>query len=134
VVVTDVLLKQLFYNCIDYSVKQGEKVTQIRLQYSEDCKEVKLFCEDNGVDVPEASRTRLFDAGFSTGKGSGLGLYFVKRMMDVYGWTIIEEGEQGKGAKFTIAIPSHSNYKKEDFQEPKAPLRADNKRGLTIVD
>jgi K+-sensing histidine kinase KdpD len=116
VVVTDVLLKQLFYNCIDYSVKQGEKVTQIRLQYSEDCKEVKLFCEDNGVGVPDCNKLKLFDAGFSTGKGSGLGLYLVKRMMDVYGWTIIEEGEQGKGAKFTMTIPKLNKDGKENYQ------------------
>jgi len=26
-------------------------------------------------------------------------------MMDVYGWTISEEGEAGKGAKFVIRLP-----------------------------
>jgi signal transduction histidine kinase len=110
VVVADVLLKQLFYNFIDNSVKHGERVTQIRLHYREDGNGVKLFYEDNGVGVTVANKSRLFDAGFSTGEGSGLGLYFVKRMMDVYGWTITEEGEQGKGAKFVITIP---NYNKD---------------------
>jgi hypothetical protein len=28
--------------------------------------------------------------------------------MDVYGWSIAEEGEQGKGAKFIIAFPNRS--------------------------
>jgi signal transduction histidine kinase len=116
VVVADVLLKQLFYNFIDNSVKHGEKVTQIRLHYSEDCREVKLFYEDNGVGVPDSNKLKLFDAGFSTGKGSGLGLYLVKRMMDVYGWTIIEEGEQGKGAKFTMTIPKLNKDGKENYQ------------------
>jgi PAS domain S-box-containing protein len=116
VVVADVLLKQLFYNFIDNSVKHGEKVTQIRLHYSEDGDEVKLFYEDNGVGVPDSNKLKLFEAGFSTGKGSGLGLYLVKKMMDVYGWTIIEEGEQGKGAKFTMTIPKLNKNGKENCQ------------------
>jgi PAS domain S-box-containing protein len=104
VVAADLLLKQLFYNFIDNSVKHGEKVTQIRLHFTKDDNDVKLFYEDNGVGVPYVNKEKLFDAGFSTGKGSGLGLYLVKKMMDVYGWTITEEGEPGKGAKFVIKM------------------------------
>jgi len=29
-------------------------------------------------------------------------------MIEVYGWTITEEGEEGKGAKFVISIPNAS--------------------------
>jgi hypothetical protein len=29
-------------------------------------------------------------------------------MMDIYGWTITEEGEPNKGAKFVIRIPKSS--------------------------
>jgi signal transduction histidine kinase len=54
------------------------------------------------VGVPVADKARLFEAGFSTDKGSGLGLYLVKKMMDVYGWTITEEGEPGEGVRFVI--------------------------------
>jgi len=107
-VVADSLLKQLFYNFIDNSLKHGEKVTQIRLHYTLKDDGVKLIYEDNGVGVPEANKSKLFEAGFSTGKGSGLGLHLVKKMMDVYGWTIAEEGEEGKGVKFAISIPSNS--------------------------
>ena len=104
-VVADSLLKQLFYNFIDNSLKHGEKVTQIRLHYTEDKNGVKLFYEDNGVGVLEVNKPKLFEVGFTTGKGTGLGLYLVKKMMDVYGWEIKEIGEPGSGAKFTITIP-----------------------------
>jgi PAS domain S-box-containing protein len=104
-VIADSLLKQLFYNFIDNSLKHGEKVTRIRLHYTQDGGGVKLFYEDNGVGVPEVNKPKLFEIGFTTGKGSGLGLYLIKKMMEVYGWTITEEGEPGKGAKFEIKIP-----------------------------
>jgi signal transduction histidine kinase len=64
-----------------------------------------LFYEDNGIGISEANKPKLFELGFTTGKGTGLGLNLVKKMMEVYGWTITEEGEPGKGAKFTIIIP-----------------------------
>jgi signal transduction histidine kinase len=37
-------------------------------------------------------------------------------MIDVYGWAIIEEGEPGKGAKFTITIPKLNKNGKENYQ------------------
>jgi PAS domain S-box-containing protein len=115
-VLADSLIKQLFYNFIDNSLKHGEKVTQIRLHYAKDGDGVKLFYEDNGVGVPEANKARLFEAGFSTGGSTGLGLYLVKKMMDVYGWTITEEGEAGKGAKFVITISKLNKNGKENYQ------------------
>jgi signal transduction histidine kinase len=77
---------------------------------------VKLFYEDNGIGVTLANKSKLFESGFTTGKGSGLGLYLIKKMMDVYGWTITEEGEPGKEAKFTITIPMTNPKGKENFQ------------------
>ena len=75
VVVADSLLKQLFYNFIDNSLKHGEKVTKIRLHYNkEDDGGTSLVYEDNGVGVSEANKSKLFDKGFTTGRGSGLGL------------------------------------------------------------
>jgi signal transduction histidine kinase len=90
-------------------------VTQIRLHYTKEDGGVKLFYEDNGVGVPEANKSKLFEVGFTTGKGSGLGLYLVKKMMDVYGWEIEENGEPGKGAKFVITIPNHNKDGKENY-------------------
>ena len=107
-VVADSLLKQLFYNFMDNSLKHGEKVTKIRLSYTEG-NELKLFYEDDGVGVSEANKSKLFNAGFSTGKGSGFGLYLAKKIMDVYGWTITEQGKPGEGVKFVMVIPSRNN-------------------------
>jgi PAS domain S-box-containing protein len=105
VVMADSMLKQIFYNFIDNSLKHGEKVTQIRLHYSKEREELKLFYEDNGVGVSETNKPKIFNSGFTTRGSSGLGLSLVKKMIEFYGWTITEEGEAGKGAKFVISIP-----------------------------
>ena len=104
-VTADSLLRQLFYNFIDNSLKYGEKISEIRLHYMREENQTKLCYEDNGVGILEANKPRTFSEGFTTGKGTGHGLYLVKKMMEVYGWNIEEIGEEGKGVKFVIAIP-----------------------------
>jgi PAS domain S-box-containing protein len=110
-VTADSLLKQLFYNFLDNSLKHGEKVTQIRLHFTDEDGGIKLFYEDDGVGIPEANKIKLFHEGFTTGKSTGLGLFLTKKMIEVYGWTITEEGEPGKGAKFVITIPKVNQKK-----------------------
>ncbi len=122
-VMADELIGQLFYNLVDNSLKHGGKITQIHLHYTKEGDKLKLFYEDNGVGVPEANKSKLFDSGFTTGKGSGLGLYLIKKIMDVYGWQIEEVGEVGKGAKFVITIPKLNPNGKENYQiTQKKPL------------
>ena len=66
---------------------------------------VKLVYENNSVGFPVADKSKLFHEGFSTRKGTGLGLFLIKKMTEVYGWTITEEGEPEKGVKFVITVP-----------------------------
>ncbi len=115
-VMADSLLKKLFYNLLDNSLKYGEKVRQIQLHFSKEDEGIKLFYEDNGVGIPEANKQKLFTEGFTTGKSAGLGLFLIKKMVEVYGWTITEEGEPAKGAKFVITIPRLNKNGKENFQ------------------
>jgi len=104
-VTADPMLRQLFYNLIDNSLKHGKIVTEIRVHYLKDQTATKLFYEDNGVGITEESKKKIFAEGYTTGNGSGLGLKLVKKMIEVYGWTIEEVGTPGKGVIFQIKIP-----------------------------
>jgi PAS domain S-box-containing protein len=104
-VTADSLLTQLFYNFIDNTLKYGEKVSEIKLSFSETPEGIMLTYRDNGVGVPVENKGKLFDEGFTTGKGSGHGLNLTKRMIEVYGWTIREIGVFGEGVVFEISIP-----------------------------
>jgi signal transduction histidine kinase len=105
-VVADSLLRQVFYNLIDNSLKHGKKVTQIRLYYTKEGSQVKLYYEDNGVGVPPEDKAKMFNEGFTTGGGTGLALSVIKKIMEVYNWTIQEKGAPCEGAKFEITIPT----------------------------
>jgi PAS domain S-box-containing protein len=104
-VVADSLLQQLFYNLIDNTLKHGKTVTKIKLHYQRDANQVKLYYEDDGVGVPEENKVNIFSEGFTTGDGAGLGLSMIKKMMDVYNWSIQENGLPGNGIRFEIIIP-----------------------------
>jgi PAS domain S-box-containing protein len=117
-VLADSLLRQLFYNLVDNSLKYGEKLSLIRVSYEDKNDHLNVIYEDDGVGIPHAAKPKLFDEGYTTGKGSGYGLYLVKRMMEVYGWTIQETGIQGKGARFILTVPEKSQQGKPLYKLP----------------
>jgi signal transduction histidine kinase len=47
---------------------------------------------------------------------TGFGLFLIKKMMDVYGWTIREVGEPGKGAKLVMSVPIVGPNGEENYQ------------------
>jgi len=87
-------------------LRHGEKVSQIKIYYKEDEMEkdrLELVYEDNGVGVSDDARRNLFREGY--GRGTGYGLYLTAKLCEMYSWKIMETGEYGKGAQFTITIP-----------------------------
>jgi PAS domain S-box-containing protein len=116
-VLADSFLRQLFYNFIDNTRKYGQKTTTIKVHYERTNQEnLKLIYEDDGVGIPLENKNNLFKEGFSTGGSTGFGLFLTKKMIDVYGWTIVENGEPGIGAKFTLTIPKLNKSGKENYQ------------------
>jgi two-component sensor histidine kinase len=113
----DSLLNQVFYTLFDNSIKHGKKTTIVRFYFEKaDRGDLNLIYVDDGVGVPDANKSKIFNLGFSTYGSSGFGLYLIRRLMEVYGWTIEENGVYGNGAKFTISIPKISQSGKKNFQ------------------
>ena len=95
------ILNNLIDNAIKYS---GEAVT-----ISIKADERHISIKDNGIGISEADLKHIFEKFYRahTGnihdvKGYGLGLYYVKSIVEKHGWTITAESEPGKGTTFTI--------------------------------
>jgi PAS domain S-box-containing protein len=143
VVLADSLLRLVFYHLIDNTMKYGRNASQIVVYYEEaGADKLRLVYEDNGCGIPRAKKSELFSKGYE--KGSGFGLYLVKEIMKVYGWTIKETGKSRQGAKFTITIPRTNqdgriNYRLtgcidtplEVIQEPEGQKLADPARWIS---
>ena len=116
-VLADSFLRQLFFNLIDNTLKYGIKTTTIRVYFEKvDQDSLNLIYSDNGVGVTYENKPHLFKEGYSTGGSTGFGLFLIKRMIDVYGWQIKENGVPGEGAKFIITIPNLNKNGEESFK------------------
>ena len=105
-VLADSFLRQLIYNLIDNTRKYAQKASTARIHYEKaENGGLRLIYEDNGVGITMANKQLLFKQGFTTGGGTGLGLFLCKKMIEVYGWQIEENGEPGLGARFVVTIP-----------------------------
>jgi PAS domain S-box-containing protein len=116
-VLADTLLDELFYNLIDNSYKYAQKLSRIRVYPRKTTDNaVELVYEDDGVGIPADEKPKLFREGY--GKGTGYGLYLIKKMMEAYGWTIQETGRPGNGVQFVMKIPHINKDGKENYQLP----------------
>ena len=104
-VVADHMLSTVFHNLIDNTLKYAKNASQIRI-YAQNNRDssLSLIYEDNGVGIKTEDKPNLFKKGF--GKGTGYGLFLIMETCEIYGWTITEIGEPGKGVKFVISIPA----------------------------
>jgi len=100
----DEMLTTVFHNLIENSLKYGKTLTEIKI-HAETKKEVTIIrYQDNGTGIDREIKEKLFVKG--VGKGTGYGLYLIKRTCEIYGWTIDETGQPGKGVCFEWRVPN----------------------------
>jgi len=102
---------------VDNPLRHGEKVSRIKIYYTEEADKLKLVYEDNGIGISDDTRQNLFKEGY--GKGTGHGLYLTAKLCKMYGSKIQETGEYGKGAQFVIAIPKTNEKGEQLYKIPK---------------
>ena len=62
-----------------------------------------FFVADDGVGIPDAERSSVFEVGYSTSdEGTGFGLAIVRRIVDVHGWDIAVTAAPDGGTRFEI--------------------------------
>lgn len=101
--------ENLFKNAID-AIGRTDGLIVVDLGVVEADETIKITITDNGRGIRPEHQTRVFEPGFSTKKrGWGLGLAFVKRIVEDYHGGHIQVGEsaEDKGTSFEIVLPMH---------------------------
>ena len=96
---------------------------------------IKIVISDNGPGIPVELHEKVFDPYFTTkevGKGSGMGLAVVQGIVNKHRGAINVKSEPGKGATFTILLPSIKEGDKKI--SPDVNILSDDKRILFIDD
>ncbi|MGY5878852.1 MAG: PAS domain S-box protein [Candidatus Thorarchaeota archaeon] len=79
---------QVFRNLLDNAVKHGQP-SKIEVKYEERNGTFCIMIRNDGKEIPEAIRSKLFLKGFTTSKsGQGFGLTIVKRIVEAHDWKI----------------------------------------------
>ncbi|MGY5858044.1 MAG: HAMP domain-containing sensor histidine kinase, partial [Candidatus Thorarchaeota archaeon] len=79
---------QVFRNLLDNAVKHGQP-NRIEVKYEERNGTFCIMIRNDGKEIPEVIRPRLFLKGFTTSKtGQGYGLTIVKRIVEAHDWKI----------------------------------------------
>jgi PAS domain S-box-containing protein len=99
----DPLTEKVFFNLVDNSLRHGEHVTRIRISCEEKDNHLDLVYEDDGVGIADDEKEKIFIRGF--GKNTGYGLFLIREILAITGFTILENGTPGQGARFVIRIP-----------------------------
>jgi signal transduction histidine kinase len=102
-VYADVLLEKVFYNIVDNALRHGQKVTKIRFTFQETDNGITIFCEDNGVGVPETMKEGIFRREYY--RNTGYGLFLASEILSITGLSISETGLPDSGARFEIRVP-----------------------------
>ncbi len=102
-------MNQLFSNLVTNSIDaliDGRGSINITAYFENNFWIIKFG--DTGQGIPESNLTKIFDPFFTTkpfGKGTGIGLFIVKKEVERHNGTVNIESSPGKGTTFTFKFP-----------------------------
>ena len=99
--------ENLFKNAADAMEGRGGRI-EVSSRLHEDASHVDIEIRDNGKGIPPHLAKQIFIPGYSTKKrGWGLGLAFVKRIVEDYhrGKIYVKESALGEGTTFVVSLP-----------------------------
>ncbi len=126
IVFNPVQFNQIFTNLIINALDSIEEkkqiepnlVSRINISVKTENQNYSIHFSDNGKGIDANHQNRIFNAFYTTkppGKGQGLGLYIISKLLRANGGSIELDTNYKNGAKFKILIPknyglSHSNH------------------------
>ncbi|WP_296596100.1 ATP-binding protein [Phenylobacterium sp.] len=105
-------LRQVAANLVANAIKFTPAGGAVAVSIDADADRLVLCVEDNGIGIPHAVQTRIFepfalgdDAITRSAGGAGLGLAICRQLVTLMGGTIELSSEPGAGARFTVRTP-----------------------------
>lgn len=110
------LIKNLLYNLIDNSIKYRSGGLLIKISTFQSADKVGMVLQDNGIGMAPETMKYMYERFYRgvTGdkhdvKGFGIGLSYVKHIVDAHKGSIQVKSRKNEGTKFTISFPKTLN-------------------------
>lgn len=112
--VDEVHFTNIIFNLLDNAVKYSDGIPEITISTTNNKEGINIFIADKGIGIRKQDQKKVFDQFYrvSTGnvhdvKGFGLGLSYVKKIVEEHNGSIEVESELKKGTTFKIFIPNN---------------------------
>lgn len=104
------MLKNILVNLLVNASKYSTEEKEIELTTRVSGDQLRITVKDQGIGIPDSDKDNLFISFFRARnafkvQGTGLGLYIVKRYVDLLGGAITFTSELDSGTMFTIELP-----------------------------
>jgi len=116
-------LVNLLSNALKYTARGGKvEVAVIAYLNKRGTGVMEISVKDNGIGICEEDLEKIFEPYYrgknvSTEEGKGLGLSFVKEVVDLHGGKILIQSKPNLGSTFSILLPIRENIKGEEVKE-----------------
>ena len=101
----------VFINILDNSIKYSKEEPKIHIESFMDLNLIKVKITDNGIGMSTKVKNKIFENFYRETKGNihnvkghGLGLSYVKKIVDLHGGTISVSSDLNKGTSFTLSF------------------------------
>src|SRR5690606_35037732 len=105
-------ITNVVFNLLDNAMKYSRETPDITVSTENKNDMVVVSVRDKGIGIPKEHHTQIFDRFYRvpTGnvhdvKGFGLGLSYVKKIVDLHNGKIKVDSAVNKGTKFSILLP-----------------------------
>ncbi len=105
------VLMALMLNAVDAMEDRRGKLTVRTGRNSNQVDEVVVEIEDNGVGIPRADQSKIFEPFYTTkppGRGTGLGLSICYGIVEAHQGRIEVDSYPGRGSTFRVFLPAHA--------------------------
>ena len=113
------LLMEVLLNLVDNAIRYTPEHGEVKLGVKQENQSLVFSVSDTGVGISEENVEKLFrkfsriqNPLSNRERGSGLGLYFAKGIVEKHGGTIWVQTARGKGSTFYIRLPLAFNERK----------------------
>ena len=107
------LITQAVKNLVHNAIKYSPEKTTVTVITALEAESVRVSVEDRGYGIPAEARDRVWEKFYRVVRdgqekdeeSTGLGLSFVREVIEQHGGTVGLESEEGRGSKFTFTLP-----------------------------
>ena len=107
------LITQAVANLVDNAIKYSPERTTVTLSTALEADSVRVTVEDRGYGIPPEDQERVWEKFYRVARdgrvkeeeSTGLGLSFVRQVVEQHGGEVSLESEVGRGSKFSFTLP-----------------------------